>query len=72
MTLVAVTCKSSGRQSWNVSSLFDVTVILSLDAEFTLNSQSEADRRFSMCRERPSILLTSTLHDTAENSTQRY
>lgn len=72
MTLVAVTWTSSGRQSWKVRSLFDATVIFSFGTEFSFISQSESGLSFSTWRERPSILLTSTLHDTTENSTIRY
>lgn len=66
MTLVAVTCMSSGEQSWKDRSLFDVTVIFSFITEFSFILHSEASFNFSMWRVRPSASLMSTLHNTRE------
>lgn len=71
MALMAVTCTSAGRQSWKERSLFDVTVISSFVTEFIFISQSEAGLNFLIWREVPSILLTSTLHDTTEKKQYR-
>lgn len=73
MALMAVTCKSSGRQSWNDSSLSDETVISSFSTEFTFILQSETVLNFLIWREVPSRPLASTLHDTTQQKgTERH
>lgn len=66
MTLVAVTCMSSGEQSWKDKAAFDVTVTLSLISEFSFIVHSEAGWTFSMLRVRSSASPTLTLHNTRE------
>lgn len=64
MTCVAVTSMLSGKQSSKDRSALDVTVILSFFTEFIFITQSGVDVTVEMFRERPSVLLRSTLHGT--------
>lgn len=64
MTCVALTSMLPGKQSSKDRSALDVTVMLSFFAEFIFITQSGVDVTVEMFRERPSVLLRSTLHGT--------
>lgn len=71
MSCVAVTSMLSGKQSSKDRSALDVTVMLSFFTEFIFITQSGVGVNVEMFRERPSVLLRSTLHDTGGGGSNR-